>query len=88
MSVQIEHWTNGFTYGDCKVLTEKVKNRIQDRKNKSLSFAGRLQLIISVLINASVLVNDVHSPGVGYKRDGKVDEGFSLVPRGDDARES
>ncbi|GJY03648.1 hypothetical protein Tco_0369588 [Tanacetum coccineum] len=29
---------------DCKVLVEKSKNRISDWKNKSLSFAGRLQL--------------------------------------------
>ncbi|GKB60151.1 protein LAZ1 [Tanacetum coccineum] len=29
---------------DCKVLVEKARNRIRDWKNKSLSFAGRLQL--------------------------------------------
>ncbi|GKC93006.1 putative RNA-directed DNA polymerase, eukaryota, reverse transcriptase zinc-binding domain protein [Tanacetum coccineum] len=29
---------------DCKVLVEKAKHRIGDWKNKSLSFAGRLQL--------------------------------------------
>ncbi|GJT74007.1 hypothetical protein Tco_1033293 [Tanacetum coccineum] len=29
---------------DCKILVEKAKNRIGDWKNKSLSFAGRLQL--------------------------------------------
>ncbi|GKD45454.1 hypothetical protein Tco_1270099, partial [Tanacetum coccineum] len=29
---------------DCKVLVEKAKNRIEDWKNKSLSFAGRLKL--------------------------------------------
>nr|GEV67908.1 reverse transcriptase domain, reverse transcriptase zinc-binding domain protein [Tanacetum cinerariifolium] len=29
---------------DCKILVERVKNRIEDWKNKSLSFAGRLQL--------------------------------------------
>nr|GEY53873.1 hypothetical protein [Tanacetum cinerariifolium] len=29
---------------DCKVLIEQVKNKIGDWKNKSLSFAGRLQL--------------------------------------------
>lgn len=34
---------------DCRVLVEKVKNRLGDRRNKSLLFAGRLQLIISVL---------------------------------------
>ncbi|GJU26065.1 hypothetical protein Tco_1164686 [Tanacetum coccineum] len=29
---------------DCKILVEKARNRIGDWKNKSLSFAGRLQL--------------------------------------------
>ncbi|GJT54570.1 probable kinetochore protein NUF2 [Tanacetum coccineum] len=33
---------------DCKELIEKVQIRVQDWKNKSLSIAGRLQLIISV----------------------------------------
>ncbi|KAM0043987.1 putative RNA-directed DNA polymerase [Helianthus debilis subsp. tardiflorus] len=36
-------------YSDCKVLVEKMENRITDWKAKYLSFAGRLQLIISVL---------------------------------------
>ncbi|GJU63652.1 putative RNA-directed DNA polymerase [Tanacetum coccineum] len=34
---------------DCKELVEKVKNRIHDWRNKSLSMAGRLQLIRSVI---------------------------------------
>ncbi|GKB10952.1 hypothetical protein Tco_0844875 [Tanacetum coccineum] len=34
---------------DCKELIEKVQNRVQDWKNKSLSIAGRLQLIRSVV---------------------------------------
>ncbi|GJX99144.1 reverse transcriptase domain-containing protein [Tanacetum coccineum] len=34
---------------DCMELTEKVKRRINDWKNKSLSLAGRAQLIRSVL---------------------------------------
>nr|GEW83250.1 hypothetical protein [Tanacetum cinerariifolium] len=46
---------------DCKVLVEKAKNKIGDWKNKSLSFAGRLQLCKSVISSihvywASVLV--------------------------------
>ncbi|GJX63923.1 hypothetical protein Tco_0296823 [Tanacetum coccineum] len=46
---------------DCKVLVEKARNRIGDWKNKSLSFAGRLQLCKSVIASmqvywASVLV--------------------------------
>ncbi|GKD74216.1 hypothetical protein Tco_1332498 [Tanacetum coccineum] len=36
-------------YKDCKILVEKVQNRIGDWKNKSLSFAGRLKLVKSVL---------------------------------------
>ena len=36
-------------YKDCKILVENVHNRIGDWKNKSLSFAGRLQLVKSVL---------------------------------------
>ncbi|GJR24768.1 hypothetical protein Tco_0973295, partial [Tanacetum coccineum] len=34
---------------NCKVLVEKAKNRIGDWKNKSLSFAGRLQLCKSFI---------------------------------------
>ncbi|GJV06019.1 hypothetical protein Tco_1343675 [Tanacetum coccineum] len=34
---------------DCKELVEKVHNRVRDWKNKSLSAAGRLQLVQSVL---------------------------------------
>ncbi|GKA17635.1 protein LAZ1 [Tanacetum coccineum] len=46
---------------DCKILVEKVRNKIGDWKNKSLSFAGRLQLCNSVISSmqvywASVLV--------------------------------
>ncbi|GJU50690.1 putative RNA-directed DNA polymerase [Tanacetum coccineum] len=36
-------------FRDCKELIEKVQNRINDWKNKSLSAAGRLQLIKSVI---------------------------------------
>ncbi|GJZ40961.1 putative reverse transcriptase domain, reverse transcriptase zinc-binding domain protein [Tanacetum coccineum] len=36
-------------YKDCKILVEKVRKRIGDWKNKWLSFAGRRQLVISVL---------------------------------------
>nr|GEU41753.1 hypothetical protein [Tanacetum cinerariifolium] len=46
---------------DCKILVERVLNKIGDWKNKSLSFAGRLQLCKSILASiqvfwASVLV--------------------------------
>ncbi|GKC28963.1 putative reverse transcriptase domain-containing protein [Tanacetum coccineum] len=34
---------------DCFALVDKVKKRLLDWKNKSLSFAGRLQLIMSVV---------------------------------------
>ncbi|GJZ68116.1 hypothetical protein Tco_0631356 [Tanacetum coccineum] len=36
-------------YRDCRELTEKVQNRLKDWKNKSLSAAGRLQLVQSVI---------------------------------------
>ncbi|GKE35403.1 hypothetical protein Tco_1454725 [Tanacetum coccineum] len=36
-------------FRDCKELIEKVKSRVRDWKNKSLSAAGRLQLAQSVL---------------------------------------
>ncbi|GJY11524.1 protein LAZ1 [Tanacetum coccineum] len=39
---------------DCKILVERVTNRIGDWKNKSLSFAGRLQLCRSVLSSMQV----------------------------------
>ncbi|GJV35250.1 putative reverse transcriptase domain, reverse transcriptase zinc-binding domain protein [Tanacetum coccineum] len=39
---------------DCKVLVEKARNRIRDWKNKSLSFAGRLQLCNSVILSMQV----------------------------------
>ncbi|XP_071705361.1 uncharacterized protein [Rutidosis leptorrhynchoides] len=36
-------------YKDCKSLVDRIKIKIQDWKNKFLSYAGRLQLINSVL---------------------------------------
>ncbi|XP_071689297.1 uncharacterized mitochondrial protein AtMg00310-like [Rutidosis leptorrhynchoides] len=36
-------------YRDCRILVERVKNKVTDWKKKFLSFAGRVQLIISVL---------------------------------------
>ncbi|XP_035834035.1 uncharacterized protein LOC118482599 [Helianthus annuus] len=39
---------------DCKVLIDKVKNRISDWKVKFLSFAGKVQLIKSVLSSLTI----------------------------------
>ncbi|GJT68381.1 hypothetical protein Tco_1019861 [Tanacetum coccineum] len=39
---------------DCKILVEKATNRIGDWKNKSLSYAGRLQLCKSVISSMQV----------------------------------
>ncbi|GKE20061.1 putative RNA-directed DNA polymerase, partial [Tanacetum coccineum] len=53
--------SSGLLNRDCKVLVEKAKNKIGDWKNKSLSFAGRLQSCKSVISSmhvywASVLI--------------------------------
>ncbi|GJW15974.1 RNA-directed DNA polymerase, eukaryota, reverse transcriptase zinc-binding domain protein [Tanacetum coccineum] len=41
--------TKQLSVNDCKPLIEKVKSRINNWKNKFLSYSGRLQLIASVL---------------------------------------
>ncbi|GJX41720.1 hypothetical protein Tco_0256710 [Tanacetum coccineum] len=64
-------------YQDCVELMEKVKRRISDWKNKSLSLAGRVQLIRSILGEmrrgkAKVVWEDVCIPkregGLGIRR--------------------
>ncbi|GJS56719.1 RNA-directed DNA polymerase, eukaryota, reverse transcriptase zinc-binding domain protein [Tanacetum coccineum] len=45
---------NRIVRDDCTVLLDKVKKRVEDWRNKSLSFAGRLQLIASVLSSLNV----------------------------------
>lgn len=46
--------SNRINRGDCNVLLDNVKRRIDTWQNKSLSFAGRLQLIASVLNSLNV----------------------------------
>ncbi|KAI3740081.1 hypothetical protein L2E82_30499 [Cichorium intybus] len=46
--------TTHLTHKDCKGLVDKVKCKINDWKNKTLSFAGRLQLILSVLSSMQI----------------------------------
>ncbi|GJX83161.1 hypothetical protein Tco_0332642 [Tanacetum coccineum] len=41
--------SRNLTRGDCTILIEIVKKRIDDWRNKSLSFVGRLQLIAFIL---------------------------------------
>nr|GEV24118.1 reverse transcriptase domain, reverse transcriptase zinc-binding domain protein [Tanacetum cinerariifolium] len=41
-------------YKDCKELIEKVQHHVDDWKNKSLSIAGRLQLVSSVISSLHV----------------------------------
>nr|GFB80097.1 hypothetical protein [Tanacetum cinerariifolium] len=58
----VPHISSCLLNKDCKVLMEKAHNRIRDWKNKSLSFASRLQLCNSVISSmqvywASVLAN-------------------------------
>ncbi|GKC04069.1 hypothetical protein Tco_0995679 [Tanacetum coccineum] len=61
-------------FRDCKELLEKVQIRVDDWKNKSLSIAGRLQLVKSVLgsLHAKVAWNVVCLPmdegGLGIRR--------------------
>ncbi|GJX73150.1 reverse transcriptase domain, reverse transcriptase zinc-binding domain protein [Tanacetum coccineum] len=54
---------------DCKILVERVKNRIGDWKNKSLSFAGRLQLCKSVLSSMHVYWASVLMIPIGIIQD-------------------
>lgn len=44
---------------ECKILVERVRDRIGDWRNKSLSFAGRLQLVISVMSSMHVYWSSV-----------------------------
>ncbi|GJV60324.1 RNA-directed DNA polymerase, eukaryota, reverse transcriptase zinc-binding domain protein [Tanacetum coccineum] len=39
--------SSGLFHKDCKILVQKVKNKIDNWKNKSSSFAGRIQLVAS-----------------------------------------
>nr|XP_043625576.1 uncharacterized protein LOC122597001 [Erigeron canadensis] len=41
--------TTRLLHKDCNMLVERLENRITDWRNKSLSFAGRVQLVNSVL---------------------------------------
>ncbi|GJY18809.1 RNA-directed DNA polymerase, eukaryota, reverse transcriptase zinc-binding domain protein [Tanacetum coccineum] len=45
---------NRIVRDDCTILLDKVKKRVEDWRNKSLSFAGRLQLIAYVLSSLNV----------------------------------
>ncbi|GKB27910.1 aspartic peptidase, partial [Tanacetum coccineum] len=51
---------------DCKILVERVTNRIGDWKNKSLSFAGRLQLWASVLVIPKSIILDIQHQIRGF----------------------
>ncbi|GJS51922.1 RNA-directed DNA polymerase, eukaryota, reverse transcriptase zinc-binding domain protein [Tanacetum coccineum] len=46
--------TKKINVNDCKILIEVIQNRINDWKNRNLSFAGRLLLISSVLASLQV----------------------------------
>lgn len=46
--------TKKISTSECKQLVDKVKSRVEDWKNKYLSYAGRLQLIPSLLSTLSV----------------------------------
>ncbi|XP_022030707.1 uncharacterized protein LOC110931630 [Helianthus annuus] len=46
-------------YNDCRVLVERLEKRITHWRNKLLSFAGRLQLIVSVLSSMHIYWSSV-----------------------------
>nr|GEU28937.1 hypothetical protein [Tanacetum cinerariifolium] len=48
--------TKHITFTYCKVLIDKVKIKVNDWKNKMLSYAGRLQLIASILSSIASLL--------------------------------
>nr|GEV67078.1 hypothetical protein [Tanacetum cinerariifolium] len=54
---------------DCKILVEKARNQIGDWKNKSLSFAGRLQLCKSMISSMQVYWASVLVITMGIVRD-------------------
>lgn len=46
--------TKKISIQDCKPLIDKVRNKVNDWRNKALSYAGRLQLIASVLSSMQI----------------------------------
>lgn len=46
--------TKKISVTECKPLVEKVRSRVQDWRNRTLSYAGRLQLFASVLSSLQV----------------------------------
>ncbi|GKA28195.1 reverse transcriptase domain-containing protein, partial [Tanacetum coccineum] len=55
---------NRISKSDCKVLLENVKKRIDDWRNKNLSFVGRLQLIASHQMDLKVKVAELICNGM------------------------
>ncbi|XP_021994626.1 uncharacterized protein LOC110891242 [Helianthus annuus] len=51
--------SSGLVYKDCSVLMESLDKRIKHWRNKLLSFAGRLQLIVSVLSSMHIFWSSV-----------------------------
>lgn len=47
----IPHLSTKLEYSDCKALIDKITSRAKSWTNKYLSYAGRIQLIISVLFS-------------------------------------
>lgn len=46
--------TKKLSFTDCKCLIDKVKSKVSNWKNRMLSYAGRLQLIVSILFSMHV----------------------------------
>ncbi|XP_022015024.1 uncharacterized protein LOC110914542 [Helianthus annuus] len=51
--------SSGLLYRDCNVLLEKLDKKIMHWRNKLLSFAGRVQLIVSVLSSMHIFWSSV-----------------------------
>ncbi|GJU55440.1 hypothetical protein Tco_1229154 [Tanacetum coccineum] len=54
--------TKNIGLSECNQLVERVKQKVNDWKNKALSYAGRLQLISSVMASMHILDISVLNP--------------------------
>ena len=56
------------SHSDCQPLLDKIMTRIQSWTSRSLSYAGRLQLISSVLYSIQMYIDagaSINTPNIG-----------------------